>query len=492
MSVQAVASPPQDFFQEAAAVRPDNSGQGDAAINRNSNFDFKNVLTSVKGSKKTAASQAEVKKNLVSGLVLINEPLEEATEPLLDASLSEVPEPGGEAGASRFNPDLILGVQDESKQAEDGAVPVILPETESDEKESADLVVPEEPIETPLPETDAQNAVLAAAGEARKEDAPKEDAPKEAEAAADESPLVVDGRIGEAPTQTSENIEKHARPAQAKSFEIETETATEAETADTAQAEPEEPDAPIIPRQTESRGSDSSENENPQSNEKGGEDSVKTGGEKISRAPGPRPKNEDTGDTAHKAGEVTPRDQKTVATEENHTRPLAANAVNAFAEAGISRGEAAPSVAFAPVTYTLSSGDKFGEGLMRVFELIREDGSSEARIVVEPPALGRVDISLKSSSNGVEAMFKVDNEELKQMVQNQLDTLKASLQAQGIHVSSLTVDIRNNDGDKNRGNAGSHKKGRKNGNDIEEEDDIAQGAKIVRLDLERGLLHWVA
>ena len=114
--------------------------------------------------------------------------------------------------------------------------------------------------------------------------------------------------------------------------------------------------------------------------------------------------------------------------------------------------------------------------------------------MVEPPALGRVDISLRSSESGVEANFKVDNEELRQMVQKQFDSLKESLQAQGIHVSGMTVDIKNSEGERNRGNAGASKKGRRQSglgatDDIE---DIEDGARVLRLDLEKGLLHWVA
>ena len=144
--------------------------------------------------------------------------------------------------------------------------------------------------------------------------------------------------------------------------------------------------------------------------------------------------------------------------------------------------------------YTLMSGDKFGEGLRSVLTLVVRDGGAEARIVVEPPALGRVDISLRSSESGVEANFKVDNEELRQMVQKQFDSLKESLQAQGIHVSGMTVDIKNSEGERNRGNAGASKKGRRQSglgaaDDIE---DIEDGARVLRLDLEKGLLHWVA
>ena len=169
------------------------------------------------------------------------------------------------------------------------------------------------------------------------------------------------------------------------------------------------------------------------------------------------------------------------------------SAANPFA--GQARAETAPLAQVqAPAVYTLMSADKFGEGLRSVMTIMTRDGAAEARIVVEPPALGRVDISLRASESGVEANFKVDNEELRQMVQKQLDSLKESLNAQGIHVSGITVDIKNNEGEKGRGKMGTSKKSRRlnPGAADEAEENIGDGTRILRLDLEQGLLHWVA
>jgi flagellar hook-length control protein FliK len=172
-----------------------------------------------------------------------------------------------------------------------------------------------------------------------------------------------------------------------------------------------------------------------------------------------------------------------------HAESLSIPAVNPFGAP--SRAEAQP-VFQAPAVDTLTSGEKVGEGLRSVLTVMTQDGGAEARIVVEPPALGRVDVSLRTSGGGVEANFKVDNEELRQMVQKQLDSLKESLNAQGIHVSGLTVDIKNSEGDRDRGNMGASKKGRRPGRQEQADEDISDGARVLRLDLEQGLLHWVA
>jgi flagellar hook-length control protein FliK len=145
------------------------------------------------------------------------------------------------------------------------------------------------------------------------------------------------------------------------------------------------------------------------------------------------------------------------------------------------------------VAYSLDSGNPFSDGVRSVLEFMRNDGVNEARIVVEPPALGRVDVSLQASGAGVEAVFKVDNEELKQMLQQSLDALKTSLEAQGIHVSNLAVDIRNRDDQKGRGDLyGTRGKNRRVPGADSLDGDAEELPALARIDLEKGLLHWVA
>ena len=144
------------------------------------------------------------------------------------------------------------------------------------------------------------------------------------------------------------------------------------------------------------------------------------------------------------------------------------------------------------VAYTLNREFAFSDGINTVLEFMRTDGTSEARIVVEPPALGHIDVSLRASSAGMEATFRVDNEHLKQMLQQQLDILKSSLQMQGIHVSSLAVDIRNKDDQRGRETAyATGKKSRHTGGVDGLDEGLDEGSNLVRLDLEKGLLHWV-
>ena len=83
----------------------------------------------------------------------------------------------------------------------------------------------------------------------------------------------------------------------------------------------------------------------------------------------------------------------------------------------------------------------------------------------------------------------MDNEQLRQVLQNQLDQLKQSLQAQGIHVSGLSVDIRGGDEKDRAGTAA--KKLKRSGGIEGADDELTEDSAAIRLDLEKGLLHWV-
>lgn len=146
-----------------------------------------------------------------------------------------------------------------------------------------------------------------------------------------------------------------------------------------------------------------------------------------------------------------------------------------------------------PVSYPLNAENPFGDGVLRTLEIMRGESVSEARMIVDPPALGRIDVSLQATANGVEASFRVDNEGLKQMLQQQIDVLKESLQAQGIHVAGLTVDIREREDRGGRGDLyGTKGKGRRIGGVEAADGEMPEAASVSRIDLERGLLNWVA
>lgn len=196
---------------------------------------------------------------------------------------------------------------------------------------------------------------------------------------------------------------------------------------------------------------------------------------------------------ANEALTAHPRDTRHDATQvrETHFADTLASKLRDAAEA-----EPMPGVDEMPRAggvYQLDRENAFGDGLGSVLEFMRTGDTHEARIVVEPPALGHIDVSIRASESGLQATFKVDNDHLKMMVQQHLDILKSSLETQGIHVSSIAVDLRSKDDQSGQGANGAKqgKKGRGvasiGGDDEQGEESIT----LARLDLEQGHLHWV-
>lgn len=135
-------------------------------------------------------------------------------------------------------------------------------------------------------------------------------------------------------------------------------------------------------------------------------------------------------------------------------------------------------------------GAALEDGMHNVVRFMRTEGHHRASMIVDPPALGRVEIELSATTGGVEASIRVGNEQLRQLVQDQITVLRTHLQQQGVQVAELTVDIRDSgkeghgetrDGAKNRNLRGSGMVGAA-------DEEIPSFA----VDLEKGLLHWVA
>ena len=133
------------------------------------------------------------------------------------------------------------------------------------------------------------------------------------------------------------------------------------------------------------------------------------------------------------------------------------------------------------------NGEALGEGMTNVVRFLRRDGLHKASIVVEPPALGRVEIELSATAGGVEASIRVGSEQLRQLVQDQLIVLRNSLSQQGVQMTSCTVDIGDSRMDQGKEkNEGERERGRIPRQQQGEE------SLSFRVDLEQGLLYWMA
>ena len=135
------------------------------------------------------------------------------------------------------------------------------------------------------------------------------------------------------------------------------------------------------------------------------------------------------------------------------------------------------------------------EALSRTLTRASGDGELRAHLVVDPPALGRVEVAVRLTPVGLEATLRVDNETLRQMVQSQVDQLRGSLQAQGVAVAGLSVDLR----DRGEDRSGHPKQGKvlraqraSSGVGEAQEDEETLLPLEGRVDLRRGTLQWLA
>ena len=128
------------------------------------------------------------------------------------------------------------------------------------------------------------------------------------------------------------------------------------------------------------------------------------------------------------------------------------------------------------------------DGLTNVVRFIRADGVQKARVIIDPPALGRVSVELTSGTSGVEASIKVASEQIRQLVQDQISQLRMNLSQQGVQVAEFTVDVQQ-DSSGNHNQQGQEQYAGRFGFVDDSDDDEAED---FRIDLEEGLLYWVA
>ncbi len=139
-------------------------------------------------------------------------------------------------------------------------------------------------------------------------------------------------------------------------------------------------------------------------------------------------------------------------------------------------------------SYTLNQSQTLRDGMINVVRFIRADGMQKANVIVDPPALGRISVELTSGSSGVEASIKVASEQIRQLVQDQISELRMNLSQQGVQVAEFTVDVQQDNSN------GNHQNNQDEGNRyrtfaVNEADDDTEE---FRIDLEEGLLYWVA
>ena len=135
-----------------------------------------------------------------------------------------------------------------------------------------------------------------------------------------------------------------------------------------------------------------------------------------------------------------------------------------------------------------TQGRTIRNGIVNTVRFIRADGVRKANIIVDPPALGRISVELTSGTGGVEASVKVASEQIRQIVQDQITQLRDNLLQQGVQVSEFTVDVQQ---DNSRSGQGQQEQNQRSMYDFTGSEDD-EDTENFRIDLEEGLLYWVA
>ena len=83
--------------------------------------------------------------------------------------------------------------------------------------------------------------------------------------------------------------------------------------------------------------------------------------------------------------------------------------------------------------------EQMGRYLVKQFQLTQGNGISEAKLTLTPQHLGQVDIRIVMNNGVLTAQFVADNPAAKELLENQMAQLRASLHGQGLQVERLEV-----------------------------------------------------
>lgn len=155
------------------------------------------------------------------------------------------------------------------------------------------------------------------------------------------------------------------------------------------------------------------------------------------------------------------------------------------------RRSAQPSAAPLELSRGAQPGEVLREGVENVVRFARVNGGHRASLIVDPPALGRLTVELATGTSGLEANIKVSSEQVRQLVQDQIVQLRMSLAQQGVQLAQFSVDVQQDDGRRQQGFSRGQGGRRRARGEASGEDDGAENA-VFRVDLNQGLLHWVA
>jgi flagellar hook-length control protein FliK len=181
----------------------------------------------------------------------------------------------------------------------------------------------------------------------------------------------------------------------------------------------------------------------------------------------------------------------TASGKENSDTAASFSAIRSLQQQG---GQSAISERFVQIPLQGQDGAALEDGVQHVVRFLKAEGRHAASIIIDPPALGRVDVELVTTTKGVEASIKVATEQIRELVQDHIAVLRNHLEQQGVHLGEFVVDLRDNTKGNSGGNSFREEGGsrRRQVSSAESEDTEENVIPSFRMDLEYGLLAWVA
>ena len=74
------------------------------------------------------------------------------------------------------------------------------------------------------------------------------------------------------------------------------------------------------------------------------------------------------------------------------------------------------------------------------FEQLQQQSSNKVSIVLQPESLGKVSVEIMNTKEGIVAKMTAESQQVKELFDKSLDSLKSSLAAQGVNVNSIKVE----------------------------------------------------
>lgn len=149
---------------------------------------------------------------------------------------------------------------------------------------------------------------------------------------------------------------------------------------------------------------------------------------------------------------------------------------------------------FGEILLQSRGAEAMARGLAETIHVIRRREGHRGTVEVSPPELGRVRITVDSSGEAVQVHLRVDSAQVRDMLQQTSDVLREALERQGLNLTEMSVDVGQQGKGQGSAGGGAPQEGAGSGSypALSDSTDMDEEEVMTRLDLERGILNWVA